>query len=178
MSGPFKTLILLTPLSSSGLDQAIILKLILYSFEMASGLKINFTKSSLIYLKQEQGKDLVLSAILNYKLESLPIKYLRLPLNNRGPARSDWLELIEKVERRLASWKGKLLSLGGRLTLINSVLSASLLISCQCLYFLLASSRELITFVSIFFGMDLQRYLVIIILSLEIKFASQKLLGT
>lgn len=34
-------------------DQAIILKIILYCFELLSGLKINFGKSSLIYLDLE-----------------------------------------------------------------------------------------------------------------------------
>ena len=36
----------------------------------------------------------------------------------------DWLPLIEKIKKRLAGWKGKSLSLGGRLTLVNMVLSS------------------------------------------------------
>lgn len=35
-----------------------------------------------------------------------------------------WNDLIEKIEKRLQSWKGKLLSLGGQVTLLNSVISA------------------------------------------------------
>lgn len=109
--------------SSLGADQAVILKILLYYFEMASRLKF-FSKSSLIYLGQEQGKEAELSAILTCKIESLPIKYLGLPLGQRGPSTGDWLKLKKKVNKNLASWKGKLLSLGGRLTLVNVVLSA------------------------------------------------------
>jgi hypothetical protein len=36
----------------------------------------------------------------------------------------DWKELEERFEKRLSSWKGKFLSTGGRLVLINSVLSS------------------------------------------------------
>lgn len=35
-----------------------------------------------------------------------------------------WNDLVEKIEKRLQSWKSKLLSLGGRVTLLNSVVSA------------------------------------------------------
>jgi hypothetical protein len=40
-------------------------------------------------------------------------------LNNK-----DWKIIEEMIEKRLCSWKEKLLSLGGRLVLINSVLSS------------------------------------------------------
>jgi hypothetical protein len=36
----------------------------------------------------------------------------------------DWGKVEERFEKRLSSWKGKPLSIGGRLTLINSVLSS------------------------------------------------------
>ena len=35
-----------------------------------------------------------------------------------------WDGIIEKTEKRLANWKANYLSLGGRVTLINSVLDA------------------------------------------------------
>lgn len=36
----------------------------------------------------------------------------------------DWQFLIDKIESRLTNWKYQLLSIEGRLTLVNSVLSA------------------------------------------------------
>ncbi|WVZ62677.1 hypothetical protein U9M48_012392 [Paspalum notatum var. saurae] len=64
------------------------MKLLLFTFEQASGLKINFHKSEL-------------------------------KLRNCDRVRDE-----ERFEKRLSSWKGKHLSIRGRLTLINSVLSS------------------------------------------------------
>ena len=55
---------------------------------------------------------------------SYPFRYLGLPmhymkLNNKG-----WKLIEEKIEKKLSGWKGKHLSYGGRLVLINSVLSS------------------------------------------------------
>jgi hypothetical protein len=35
----------------------------------------------------------------------------------------DWKMVEERIEKRLSSWKGKYLSVGGRLVLINLVLT-------------------------------------------------------
>jgi len=40
-------------------------------------------------------------------------------LNNK-----DWKMIEERIEKRLSGWKGKMLTVGGRLVLINSVLSS------------------------------------------------------
>jgi hypothetical protein len=40
-------------------------------------------------------------------------------LNNK-----DWEMIEEHIEKKLSSWKGKYLSVGGRLVLTNSVLSS------------------------------------------------------
>ena len=58
------------------------------------------------------------------KVASFPIKYLGLPLHDRKLQVKDWRFLIDKVEKKLQNWKGQLLSIGGRITLINAVLSA------------------------------------------------------
>lgn len=36
----------------------------------------------------------------------------------------DWKVVEDKIERKLSSWKGKLMSVGGRLVLLNSVLTS------------------------------------------------------
>jgi hypothetical protein len=37
---------------------------------------------------------------------------------------SDWKEIEQRIVRKLSSWKGKHLSVGGRLVLINSILTS------------------------------------------------------
>jgi hypothetical protein len=55
---------------------------------------------------------------------SFPLKYLAIPIHFRKLSNADWQRVEEQFKKRLSSWKGKHLSTGGRLTLINSVLSS------------------------------------------------------
>ena len=65
-----------------------------------------------------------LSSVLGCKVVNLPLTYLGVPINNKSLTDIDWQILIDKIEKRLQSWKWSLLSLGGRVTLLNSVLLA------------------------------------------------------
>ena len=53
-----------------------------------------------------------------------PFRYLRIPMHFRRLKNSDWKGVDERFQKRLSGWKGKLLSAGGKLVLINSVLSS------------------------------------------------------
>jgi hypothetical protein len=55
---------------------------------------------------------------------ALPIIYLGLPLTCRKPTREDYIRLLEKLEKCLVGWRGKLISRGGRLQLLNVILSS------------------------------------------------------
>ena len=46
-----------------------------------------------------------------------------IPIHYRRLTNAEWKIVEERLQLRLSSWKGKLLSLGGRLVRINSVLS-------------------------------------------------------
>ncbi|XP_055836405.1 uncharacterized protein LOC129905041 [Solanum dulcamara] len=65
-----------------------------------------------------------LAGILSCKTGSLPTTYLGLPLGASFKSSGIWNGVIEKMEKRLATWKMQYLSMGGRLTLINSVLDS------------------------------------------------------
>ena len=52
-----------------------------------------------------------------------PFRYLGIPMHYRRLQNSDWKGVDERFQKRLSGWKEKLLSAGGKLVLINSVLS-------------------------------------------------------
>ncbi|XP_028064362.1 uncharacterized protein LOC114267521 [Camellia sinensis] len=64
------------------------------------------------------------AGVLNCQNQSLPLAYLGLPLGASPRLKKTWKPVIDKIRAKLASWKRKLLSFGGRLTLIRSVLSS------------------------------------------------------
>ncbi|KAJ9553924.1 hypothetical protein OSB04_017969 [Centaurea solstitialis] len=100
------------------------LTLILECFYDVSGLRINLSKSSLlgIGVADEEVED----AATKFKCShaKLPFSYLGLPVGSNMRLKRSWDPILEKFQKKLASWKGNLLSIGGRLTLVNSVLSA------------------------------------------------------
>jgi hypothetical protein len=58
------------------------------------------------------------------KKGSYPFRYLGIPMYYRKLSNNDWKMIEERIEKKLSSWKGKCLSLGDGLVLINSVLSS------------------------------------------------------
>uniref|UniRef100_A0A0V0HSZ9 Putative ovule protein n=1 Tax=Solanum chacoense TaxID=4108 RepID=A0A0V0HSZ9_SOLCH len=104
-------------------DQIRFLKTILLFFEASSGLKVNWGKSNLFPIK-EVTNILNLADILGCKVENMPTVYLDMPLENEHKSIQIWDGIVEKTERRLARWKAQYLSMGGRHTLINSVLDS------------------------------------------------------
>jgi len=92
-------------------------------FEAVSGLRINLGKSELVPIGEVEDVE-SLAHILGCRIRSLPMTYLGMPLGASFKSTSIWNEVIEKVERRLASWKKLYLSKGGRVTLIHSTLSS------------------------------------------------------
>lgn len=99
-------------------------KFLLLGFESLSGLTINFDKSALILLNISNTLVTNLANQLGCKLLSLLITYLGVPLHWKKLSTSDWQPLVSKIENKLQTWKGTLLSLGSSVTLLNSVISA------------------------------------------------------
>lgn len=100
------------------------LKIVLRLFTAASGLSINYEKSTWIPINVRLQRVPMISAVMGCTQSNFPANYLGLPLTVKKPLRALFLPLIEKVEFRLEGWKSKLLSRGGRLELMNSVLSS------------------------------------------------------
>lgn len=100
------------------------LKLILRIFSKVSGLQINYAKSSFVQFHLNQQDIRMVKLILECQQEELPITYLGMPLTTKKPTRQVLMPLIENFGKRLQGWRGKLISRGGRLQLVNSVLSS------------------------------------------------------
>jgi hypothetical protein len=100
------------------------MKLLLCAFEQVSGLKINFHKSELFCFGEAQEVADQYAEMLGCRIGEFPLTYLGIPIHYRKLSNTDWKRVEERFEKRLNSWKGKHLSIGGKLTLINSVLSS------------------------------------------------------
>jgi hypothetical protein len=96
----------------------------LETFAQVSGLKINLSKSG--FLPIEIPLDLVhtVASLLKFNPLTFPIQYLGLPLTINKPPKSAYLPLLANVQRRCEGFKGKNLSMAGRLILANSILNA------------------------------------------------------
>lgn len=99
------------------------IKIILYLFEKVSGLSVNYAKSNLFYMGKIAGKGERMASLLNCQIGKLPFVYLGLPFAYGKLSKKDWDPLVAKLQKRLSSWNARSLSFGGRLTLINSVLT-------------------------------------------------------
>ncbi|WVZ90567.1 hypothetical protein U9M48_036858 [Paspalum notatum var. saurae] len=89
-----------------------------------SGLKINFHKSEIFCFGQAKECESLYSTLFGCKVGEYPFRYLGLPMHFRKLNNKDWKLIEDRIEKKLSNWKGKMLSYGGRLVLLNSVLSS------------------------------------------------------
>jgi hypothetical protein len=106
------------------LEKAKGLKIVLSAFEKLSGLKINFHKSELLCFGETRDKTEEFVRLFGCKEGEFPFRYLEIPMSPKRLSNKDWRMVEERFQKKLSSWKGKMLSSGGRLVLINSVLSS------------------------------------------------------
>jgi hypothetical protein len=99
------------------------LKLILSAFEQLSGLKINFHKSELFCFGEAQDEVNEYTNLFGCGQGLFPMRYLGILIHYRRLTLAEWKLVEKRLQKHLSSWKGKLFFLGGRLILINSILS-------------------------------------------------------
>ena len=61
-------------------------------------------------------------------------KYLGIPIKHPGPSNQDFNFVLDRVKQKLADWKANLLSMAGRMTLIQASLSTIPTYTMQCAY--------------------------------------------
>ncbi|XP_071726422.1 uncharacterized protein [Rutidosis leptorrhynchoides] len=97
---------------------------LLECFEKASGLKVNYNKSQLYGIGVNCSEVENLASWCNCQAGSLPFIYLGLPVGSNMKKLESWNPVIDKFTKRLADWRARSVSFGGRLTLVKSVLSS------------------------------------------------------
>ena len=107
----------------SEVDQLLNVKRVLRCFQVISGFKINFSKSSLFGFNIDKEILADWADKISCKVESLPTTYLGLPLGNKSNSIKIWEPVVAKLEQRMVGWKASRLSIGGRVTMLNSVLA-------------------------------------------------------
>lgn len=111
----------------SDTSQARNMKWILTCFEQMYEMRINYHKSEMVpmnLMNLEVHEKTALVDIFGCPEGNFTIKYLGIPLHYQKLRREDLRPLVDKILKRIAGWRGKLLSYAGRLTLINTCLAS------------------------------------------------------
>nr|GEV32608.1 RNA-directed DNA polymerase, eukaryota [Tanacetum cinerariifolium] len=97
---------------------------VLDCFFRASGLRINLHKSKLTGIAFENSLVNFFANSIGCMTINLPISYLGVNIGGHMSRINSWNVVINKILSRLSKWKMKALSIGGRLTLLKSVLGS------------------------------------------------------
>lgn len=110
--------------SKADLHSVTIIKQKLEEFQKVSGLKPNLQKKHGFYLWIKLPKQAKIAQVLGMQVDTLSIKYLGLPLTMGKLTFAECSALLDKLTSRVTIWTNKNMSYGGRVMLINSVLTA------------------------------------------------------
>lgn len=92
---------------------------------MVSGLRVNFFKSSIcgVNLKPEFLEATSGFFIFALRDNSIPFKFMGTVVRDSPRKAKSWKLVVKELKNRLVIWRGKNLSVGGRVVLIKSVLN-------------------------------------------------------
>ena len=93
-------------------------------FEHATGLSINYHKTTFLPIGVPDDIALELATAFGTTVSSFPQTYLGLPLSPQKISVADCLPLISNYDKYLSGWRASLLNRAGRLTLSAAVLSS------------------------------------------------------
>ncbi|GJS89425.1 reverse transcriptase domain, reverse transcriptase zinc-binding domain protein [Tanacetum coccineum] len=97
---------------------------ILKCFEEASGLQVNYNKRKLYEVGVNDRDISAMARWMKCSVGEFLFTYLGLPIGENTRRIGAWNPVIDKFKKRLAEWKAKSMSFGGRLTLVKLVLGS------------------------------------------------------
>ncbi|GJY99451.1 hypothetical protein Tco_0516881 [Tanacetum coccineum] len=97
---------------------------IIHVFYLASRLKINIHISNIYGIGVNEDEVYNMASNAECIAGNIPFNYLGLPIGSNMKSIAIWKMLIDRFRSRLSTWKASLLSIGGRLNLIKSVLGS------------------------------------------------------
>lgn len=98
-------------------------KEVLRGFELALGLCVNFNKSKVLRFNVSQDFLQDASDFLLCSISQFPFTLLGIPIGANPHRCSTWELILQKICNKFYAWKGKHVSLGIRVILINLVLN-------------------------------------------------------
>jgi hypothetical protein len=93
-------------------------------FGHASGLQVNFCKSSATVIRGDEQDEARAAGILGCPTVKFPIRYLGLQLALRPLTKAQWQPALDRIIDFLPAWQRGLIGREGRLTLIKTVVAA------------------------------------------------------
>ncbi|GJR31850.1 RNA-directed DNA polymerase, eukaryota [Tanacetum coccineum] len=98
---------------------------VLHCFSLLSGLSLNLKKSQLLGVGIPDSTVSLAADMIGCSVLHTPFKYLGIPVGGNMNSIKAWDDIIYKIKKRLSNWKLNTLSIGGRLTLLKSVLGST-----------------------------------------------------
>lgn len=95
---------------------------LLHSYERSSGQLVSLEKSGYYLGSKAERHSGQITHITGISRKEFPFNYLGVPMFSGRPKIIYFEHLVEKIHKAIAGWKARVLSFGGRLTLIKSVL--------------------------------------------------------
>ncbi|KAH9319158.1 hypothetical protein KI387_020927 [Taxus chinensis] len=91
-------------------------------YQSASQQTVNFNKSSISFINTPPRSQRKIADIFGCIIVDLPASYLGIPLFQGRQSKNLWNPVIERYQKKLAAWKGALLSQASKLQLVKATL--------------------------------------------------------
>ena len=97
-------------------------KTILHNYEESLGQQVNYHKSKIYFFNTNASLQRRIRNILECQSATLPDTYLGLPLTTKEVTNDFWNTIVERIQRKLVGWKGKILSNARKLQFLLATL--------------------------------------------------------